>query len=143
MTTDTTTTTTAEQTAEQTETEPQDDGQRPQNSAAEPDMFPRAYVEQLRQENAEHRVRAKRTDDLARRLHTALATATGRLADPTDLAFDEAHLDDPHALAEAIGDLLTRKPHLASRRPAGDIGQGAIGFEDDINLSAMLRSHAL
>ena len=34
---------------------------------------------------------------------------------------------DPDALAAAIDDLLGRKPHLASRRPLGDIGQGARG----------------
>ena len=53
--------------------------------------------------------------------------ATGRLADPTDLEFDEDHLDDPDALAAAIDDLLARKPHLASRKPVGDIGQGQRG----------------
>lgn len=31
--------------------------------AADPDMFPRAYVEELRQENAKHRTRAKAYDD--------------------------------------------------------------------------------
>ena len=50
--------------------------------------------------------------------------ATGRLADPTDMPFDEVHLDDPEALAIAIEDLLAKRPHLASRRPTGDIGQG-------------------
>ena len=36
-------------------------------------------------------------------------------------------LDDPDALAAAVDQLLTRKPHLAARRPAGDIGQGNRG----------------
>lgn len=93
----------------------------------EPDTFPRQVVEELRRENAKYRQRAGQVDDLARRLHTELVRATGRLADPTDLPFDAAHLDDPDALAAAIADLLDRKPHLASRRPAGDIGQGARG----------------
>ena len=30
----------------------------------------------------------------------------GQLADPTDLEFDEDHLDDPDALAAAVDDLL-------------------------------------
>lgn len=88
------------------------------------DTFPRTYVEQLRRENAEHRTKAKRADDLAARLHRAEVAATGKLADPSDLPFDEAHLDDPAALAAAIDALLTAKPHLASRRPVGDVDQG-------------------
>jgi hypothetical protein len=69
-------------------------------------------------------------------------TATGRLADPTDLAYDDAHLVDPEALAAAIDELLTRKPHLASRRLGGDVGQGATGPGGDIDLAGMLRSRA-
>ena len=41
---------------------------------------------------------------------TALGNRFGRMA-------------SPGALAAAIDDLLTRKPHLASRRPTGDVGQ--------------------
>lgn len=93
----------------------------------EPETFPREVVEKLRQENGRYRQRAQRADDLAQRLHLELVRATGRLADPTDLPFDESHIDDPDALAEAIDDLLTRKPHLASRKPVGDIGQGQRG----------------
>lgn len=91
------------------------------------DTFPRAYVEKLRSQNARYRERAKTADTYGRRLHAELVRATGRLADPSDLEFDEDHLDDPDALAAAIDDLLGRKPHLASRRPLGDIGQGARG----------------
>lgn len=95
--------------------------------AEEPDTFPRDVVEKLRQENGRYRQRAKHADTLAQRLHTELVRATGRLADPTDLPFDESHLDDPDALVAAVDDLLDRKPHLASRRPSGDIGQGQRG----------------
>ncbi len=91
------------------------------------DTFPRAYVEKLRGQNARYRERAKTADGYAKRLHAELVRATGRLADPSDLEFDEDHLDDPDALAAAIDDLLDRKPHLASRKPVGDIGQGARG----------------
>ncbi|MCH9668952.1 MAG: hypothetical protein K0U80_13995 [Actinomycetia bacterium] len=91
------------------------------------DTFPREVVEKLRRQNARYRERAKAADGYAQRLHAELVRATGRLADPSDLEFDEGHLDDPDALAAAIDDLLDRKPHLASRKPVGDIGQGARG----------------
>lgn len=91
------------------------------------DTFPRAYVEKLRAQNARYREKAKNADAYGQRLHTELVRATGRLADPSDLDFDPEHLDDPEALAAAVNDLLARKPHLASRKPVGDIGQGVRG----------------
>ena len=78
----------------------------------------------------------------AQRLHTELVRATGRLADPTDLEFNEDHLDDPDALAAAVDDLLARKPHLASRRPTGEIGQGATPSAATVDLAALLRQRA-
>lgn len=99
-------------------------------------------MERLRRENARYRDRATHADTLAERLHTALVTATGRLADPTDLPFDEAHLDDPDALHAAVDELLTRKPHLASRRPTGDIGQGARPAGETVDLAGILRARA-
>ena len=99
-----------------------------------PDTFPREYVEKLRKESAGYRERArqvdeveKRADGLARRLHAALVAADGRLADPTDLPFDPAHLDSEDSLKSAIADLVTAKPHLKARRVTGDIGAGARG----------------
>ncbi len=68
--------------------------------------------------------------------------ATGRLADPSDLPYDEIHLDDETALTAAIDELLTRKPHLASRRPVGDIGQGATAASDSVDLAGILRARA-
>jgi len=91
------------------------------------ETFPREYVEKLRQENGRYRQRAGEADTLAERLHTELVRATGRLADPADLPFDADHLDDADALAAAVDELLAVKPHLASRRPVGDIGQGQRG----------------
>lgn len=108
----------------------------------EPDTFPRAVVEDLRKENATYRDKAKRADDYGQRLHTALVAATGRLADPSDLVFDAAHLDDETALTAAVDDLLAAKPHLASRRPAGDIGQGATAATDSVDLAGILRARA-
>lgn len=91
------------------------------------ETFPRSYVEKLRQENGKYRQRAGEADTLAKRLHAELVRATGRLADPTDLPFDEEHLADPGTMIGAIDELLESKPHLASRRPTGDIGQGQRG----------------
>lgn len=107
------------------------------------ETFSRSYVEKLRRENATYRERAQTAEHYAHRLHTALTEATGRLADPTDLAFDQAHLDDPDALRSAIDDLLARKPHLASRRPFGDVGQGNRGSSSEpVNLAELLRARA-
>lgn len=108
----------------------------------EPDTFPRSYVEELRRENGKHRQRAQQGDLYAQRLHTELVRATGRLADPTDLPFDAEHLDDPDKLSTAVDDLLARKPHLASRRPMGEIGQGATGSAGNVDLAALLRQGA-
>lgn len=108
----------------------------------EPETFPREYVDKLRKENADARVKAKRADALAARLHTALVAATGRLADPSDLPFDEAHLEDAGALTAAVDDLLARKPHLASRRPVGAIGQGATSSASSVDLAGILRQNA-
>lgn len=93
----------------------------------EPETFPREVVEKLRQENGKYRQRASQADALAQRLHTELVRATGRLADPSDLPFDAEHLDDTDKLTAAIDELLDAKPHLATRRPSGDIGQGQRG----------------
>ena len=91
------------------------------------ETFPREYVEKLRQENGKYRQRASEADALANRLHTELVRATGRLADPTDLPFDADHIADAGKMVAAIDALLESKPHLASRRPTGDIGQGNRG----------------
>lgn len=113
-----------------------------EHTEAEPDTFPREYVEKLRQEAADHRVKAKDRDALAERLHHALVAATGRLADPTDLPFHEDHLENPDTLTAALDDLISRKPHLATRRPAGDIGQGVSEGPSTVNLAGILRNAA-
>jgi hypothetical protein len=106
------------------------------------ETFPREYVVKLRDENAKYRQRAGQTDDLAHRLHLELVKGTGRLADATDLPFDDAHLTDADALTAAVDALLTSKPHLASRKPTGNIGQGASVVADTLSLSGLLRSNA-
>lgn len=105
-------------------TDPTEGDENPDDNA---ETFPRSVVERLRQENGRYRQRAQQADALAQRLHTELVRATGRLADPTDLPFDAEHLDDAEVLTAALDALLADKPHLASRRPVGDIGQGQRG----------------
>lgn len=112
------------------------------NTDDEPDTFPRSYVEDLRRESGKYRQRAQAGDVYAQRLHTELVRATGRLADPTDLPFDAEHLDDADKLVAAVDDLLARKPHLASRRPFGEIGQGATQSAGNVDLAALLRQRA-
>lgn len=105
------------------------------------DVFPREVVENLRKENGKYRQRAQLADTYAQRLHTELVRATGRLADPTDLTFDEDHLADPDKMVAAVDDLLQKKPHLASRKPSGDIGQGGRGGSDaPLGLLDLLKS---
>jgi hypothetical protein len=130
---------TAREDAEQTPDAPE--------AAKEPsesdETFPRAYVEKLRDESAKYRQRAQKADDLAARLHKALVASTGKLADPEDLPFSEAHLDDAEALAAAVDDLLARKPHLASRKPRGDVGQGITSAPStSVDLAGILRARA-
>ncbi|MCV7300658.1 hypothetical protein H7J93_13565 [Mycobacterium barrassiae] len=115
---------------EDTATEGTEDTDAATEGDEQPDdaeTFPRSVVEKLRQENGRYRQRAAQADAYAQRLHAALVAATGRLADPADLPFDAEHLDDPDALTAALDALLTDKPHLASRKPSGDIGQGNRG----------------
>lgn len=109
-----------------------------EGSPAEPETFDREYVQALRDEAAGYRQKARGVEELRTRLHAELVRGTGRLADPTDLAFDPAHLDDADALAAALDDLLARKPHLASRRPVGDVGQGAASSDEPFSLLGLL-----
>ena len=115
----------------------------PEAAQDDAETFPRDYVEKLRKEAAEARVKAKKADDLARELFAAKVTATGRLADPSDLAFSDELVADADALSAALDTLLAAKPHLASRTPRGDVGQGPTGGDRaDVNLAAMLRAGA-
>ncbi|ORA68289.1 hypothetical protein BST23_04200 [Mycolicibacterium elephantis] len=107
------------------------------------DTFSRSYVEKLRNEAAKLRIRAQRADELAHRLHTELVRATGKLADPADLEFDPEHLQDADKLSAAINALLEAKPHLRSRKPIGDVGQGRRGnAEEPVSLLGILKDFA-
>lgn len=116
------------------------------NPPEDADTFPRDYVEKLRKEAGDNRTAAKAATEalepLQRRLHATLVAGTGRLADPTDLAFDAAHLDGDATLTAAIDALLTAKPHLASRRVRDDVGQGAGEPVDALNLAGILAARA-
>lgn len=118
----------------------------------DPDTFPRAYVQELRAEAIKHRLRAKRATEGEQRL---LAAETHRaaadvLADPTDLLtftetaelLDDDGWPDPERIAAAAADLVARKPHLAVRRPRGDIGQGATQTTEAVNLAEIMRARA-
>lgn len=107
----------------------------------EPDTFPRSVVEKLRKENASYREKAKRAETYAKELFSARVAATGRLADPDDLTFDEALLEDHDALSAAVEELVARKPHLALRKPRGDVGAGALSSDgSSVDLAGILRS---
>lgn len=110
--------------------EPADEDDQDPDDTGEPETFSRAYVEKLRKESARYRERAKRTDELAHRLHSALVAADGRLADPEDLPYDEAHLEDPEALQAAVTALVRAKPGLRARKFTGDIGGGERGTKN-------------
>lgn len=127
--------------APQEPTEPTTEEPEPQEPE-EPQTFPREYVQKLRDESAKYRQRASKADDLAKRLHTALVAASGRLQDASDLPFDESHLEAPDALTGAIDTLLASKPHLASRKPTGTIPQGATAPAATVSLSTILRRNA-
>lgn len=113
----------------------------PANGETAGDTFPRSYVEDLRKESANYRDRAKqaeeRADALAKRLHSELVRATGRLENPADLAYDADHLDDADKLKAAIDALLADRPYFAKRKVAGDIGQGNRGAPAVIGWEAL------
>lgn len=137
--------------SDQEVTEPQEPAEsleEPENGAGdptegteeEPDTFPREYVEKLRKEAADNRVKAKRVDELEARLFNTIVAGTGRLADPTDLPFNPELLDTEDGIDNAISELLQKKPHLASRKPRGDIGQGAKKSEEDFSLFGLMQA---
>lgn len=102
----------------------------PVEQADKVDTFSADYVAQLRAEAAEYRVRAKIADEANAHLLTAYAEADGRLAasDVLPLSDDllgEDGLVDRDKVRAAIGDLLTAKPYLQSRRPTTALPMGA------------------
>lgn len=108
--------------------------------------FDRQYVEKLRKEAGDNRVKAKEQeeviDKLQRRLFLNEVKGLGKLADPTDLPYDAELVDDPDKLKEAVDDLLARKPHLGRRVPNGDAGLG-VGSEHSsgVDILGMMRNN--
>lgn len=113
----------------------------------DPDTFPRSYVEQLRSEAAEHRLRAADADKFRDALRAAVLTSQSAtlLREPLAWSDDyddaETGLPDAEKISEAVQALAAEKPWLS--RPAGDVGQGFRGTESDaVNLADMLRAGA-
>lgn len=107
--------------------------------------FDADYVKALRAEAAEYRVKAKRADALAKQALNAMATADGRLIDPTDLAYtdDMTGKDgtlDAEAVRNAIDSLIETKPHLARRRPTAPVAQGARTSKPEPNLLQLIQA---
>lgn len=101
----------------------------PSEATSEPDTYSADYVRELRAENAERRLKAKRVDDPNTRLARAYAQQDGRLIESSELAYGEHLLDDdglvdPAKVTAAIDELLQAKPYLASQRPLQPIAQG-------------------
>lgn len=132
--------------------EGQKDAPKPGEDEQEPqgDTFPRSYVEKIRKENQNYRDRAKKGETALSRLtdSTVREATNGILVDPTDLTYDEESMSDedgfpdPEKIKEAAEALIERKPHLAPRRPRGDIGQGRQRQEEEFSLGALLRENA-
>ena len=98
------------------------------------DTFPREYVEKLRTESKGYRERAKTAetnlDAVQRELFRVKVASSGKLASPDDLPYSADLLTDDEALATAIDELVTAKPHYAARKPAGNVGQGQTGKQE-------------
>lgn len=117
------------------------------------ESFDRAYVEKLRKEAGDYRVKAKKADEaVARLLDNAIERATnGVLADSSDLL---AHVDpaemldddgypDEKAITARARELVKSKPHLGDRRPTGEIDQGATEEPEAVeSLASILRARA-
>ena len=143
---------TPEDVPEATTTEEPDNA--PEN---EPETFDRDYVTGLRDEAAQHRVRARDLEAEVGQLRDRLLIDNVRhlaadvLADPGDLLtfqerddlLDEDGFPDADSIVNAARALAQEKPHLASRRPAGPIEQGARDeYDGTVDLAGILRRRA-
>lgn len=101
--------------------------------------FSKEYVQELRDEAAKYRTRAKRTENLEQRLHDALVKLDGRLQDASDLQFDPDRLEEEGGIEDAITALIENKPHLARRTPKGDVGAGVGDTDGTPDLISLMR----
>lgn len=131
-----------EEPTEEIEQEETEEVEEPQEQEEEEETFSREYVEELRAEAAENRIKAKKAQELAEEVFTYRVAALGKLADPTDLAYDADLLEDADALGAAVEELIQKKPHLADRRPTGEVDQGARTDAATVDLAGMLRAGA-
>lgn len=114
----------------------------------EGDTFSRDYVEKLRAEAAEARVKAKRADGAEERLRELAVAEAVRdiLMDPNDLTWDDDLTDDNgfpdhDKILAAAEELVSRRPHLS--RPRGDVGLGRRGeSSEDVSLVGILAQNA-
>ena len=113
----------------------------------EEQTFPLSYVQELRQEAAQHRTRAADADKYRDALREAVcaSVSAGVLREPLAWSDDfndpETGLPDQQKVSEAAQALAAEKPWLS--RPAGDVGQGFRGTESDaVNLADLLRAGA-
>ncbi len=138
---------------------PVEAGEAAQDDAGDArETFGREYVEQLRKEAGDHRVKRReaeqRVADLEERLLdvTLRSAAESVLADPGDLLLhaeradlvDEDGFPDADRIVEAAQQLASERPHLASRRPSRPVAQGERGDSDEapVSLSGLLRARA-
>lgn len=132
------------QSPSEVETEATEDGEQ--------DTFDRAYVQELRAEAAEHRVKAKEAQealDAAESRYKALAVesgASGVLKRPDALEWQDDWLGedgtaDLDAIREAATQYASNYPHAAV--VSGDVGQGYRGDAvAGVDLAGMLRQGA-
>lgn len=117
------------------------------------ETFDRAYVEKLRKEAGDYRVKAKKADEaVARLLDNAIERATnGVLADSSDLLahvesdelLDDDGYPDESKITARARELVKAKPHLGDRRPTGEIDQGATEEPEAVeSLASILRARA-
>lgn len=133
---------------EPTETPPVEPVVNAGDVSGEPKTYDETYVQNLRDEAASHRVKAKRSADAETRLHElAIAQAVaGILTSSDDLVWsdeytDEAGWPDEAKIIQAAEDLVARKPYLG--RPRGDVGQGQQSDTlPSVSLSGLLRAGA-
>ena len=91
----------------------------------------------------------RRASSAARTSRRGQARPTS-LEDPSDLLLHRAEADlldddgmpDVDRIAEAARELDSQRPHLARRRPSGDVDQGARSEPEAVDLASMLRERA-
>lgn len=125
--------------------QPQDETLSTTDPVTEPETYTAEYVKSLRDEAANHRVKAKKVTDANARLTSAFVAQDGRLVDPEVLTFSDDLVDDDglvshDKVAAAISALIADKPYLLRRTPSTSIAQGVRqSAPDEINWLTVLR----